>query len=596
MRLILPILLCASVVLGAVLNTPLLAQGERSPKVSGVVELPPPQVVIQRLSGHETRGGGPGPNIRANQDTSGMPQNETWMAVNPLDMNNIVGGANDYRNGDATAGWYTSFDSGLTWTDGVFPIPGNYDASGDPAVAFGLGNRVYFAQLIFQRDNEIPPSGVYVSTSTDGGATWAAAVNVSTSLPDEFDDKELIACDTTTSAYSGNIYLSWTTFTDFYSRSPIYISRSTDGGSNFSTPLEISDTDSNQGSMPAVGRDGEVYLVWKDYYFDRILIDRSFDGGVTFGNDLEVASTTSVSYPLPGFAFRGNSFPYIAVDRTYEQYQGRLYCVWNDERNGDADIYLASSDDHGLTWTQPIRVNDDAVGNGRLQFFPFVTVTEGGAVDVMYYDNIYGSAGLIDVTLARSHDGGSSFGPSIRVTDQSFDPYDDGFGGLFIGDYNGMAATDNASYPFWTDTRSGTDADVYMSKVELAFQSSQDTVSASAPVPTTMTLDAGHARWGRMYLVLGTTSGTVPGTPYGPVTIPINIDNVTKIIYRNVNKPPLKGFEAQLDNRGRGTAVFSPSASQLAPFVGTTFHFAFITPSALGADYTSQALSLDVIP
>jgi len=134
---------------------------------------------VQQLYGHNARGGGPGPNIRANQDTSGLPQNETWMTVNPLDINNIVGGANDYRNGDATAGWYTSFDGGLTWTDGVFPLPGNYDASGDPAVEFGLNERVYFAQLIFQRDGELPPSGIYVSTSTDGGVSYSTPLEIS---------------------------------------------------------------------------------------------------------------------------------------------------------------------------------------------------------------------------------------------------------------------------------------------------------------------------------------------------------------------------------------------------------------------------------
>jgi len=402
----------------------------------------------------------------------------------------------------------------------------------------------------------------------------------------------MIACDTTSGTHDGNIYVTWTKF-NWYG-SPIYFSRSTDGGLNFSTPKDISDTDADQGSMPAVGPNGELYVVWKDYNIDRILFDKSLDGGVTFGSDKEAARTNSVPYPLPGFAFRGNTFPYIAVDRSGGAYNGRIYCVWNDNRNGDADIYMCWSDNGGTNWTSPKRVNDDGIGNGKQQFFPFVTVTEGGAVDVMYYDTGYGSSSLLDVTLIRSGDGGQSFDPSVRVTDQSFDPYHDGFGGVFLGDYNGMAATDNATYPFWTDCRSGTSADVYTSRVELAFESDRDTVSAGTPAPTVFDLDAGPGRAGRTYLIAAGSSGTSPGTPVGSVMVPINRDGVTNWVLANLGNPMIAGFYGSLDSMGRGNGTFAPAAGILAPFVGRSLDFAFVTLSAV--DYTSQPLSLTVQP
>jgi hypothetical protein len=568
----------------------LTAQEKATPSKSGVVEVSPPPALLNRLT-PGLLGGGAGPNVRANQDVTPEPQNETTIAVNPADPYNIVGGANDYRNGDATVGWYTSFDGGLTWTDGVFPIPGNYDASGDPAVAFGPNNRVYFAQLIFQRDSQNPPSGIYVSTSTDGGLTWNAQVNVSTSASSEFDDKELIACDTTGGTYNGNVYVSWT---KFGFGSPIYLSRSTDAGQTFSTPMNISDTSNNQGSMPAIGPNGEVYVVWKDYNSDRIRFDRSVNGGASFGSDRTVADTDSVGFPLSGFAFRGNSFPYIAVDKSGGSNHGRIYCVWNDDRNGDADIYMAWSDNQGTSWTQPKRVNDDSLSNGEEQFFPFVTVTEGGALDVTYYDTGYGSHSLLDMTLIRSGDGGLTFDPSIRVTDQSFDPANDGFGGAFIGDYNGMASTDNATYPLWTDCRNGNDSDAYCSRVELAFQSDRDTVSASSPLPTLFSLDAGSGRAGRNYLIVAGASGTSPGTPVGSVTVPINQDGVTNWVLANIGNPAIAGFWGALDSDGRGSGTFGPSAAHLAGIVGLTLDFAFVALSPV--NYSSQPLSLAVLP
>src|SRR5262245_43954473 len=56
-----------------------------------------------------------GGDIKANPVTTGA-QNETSLAVNPLNPLNWVGVANDYRNGTVETGWYTTLDGGQTWT------------------------------------------------------------------------------------------------------------------------------------------------------------------------------------------------------------------------------------------------------------------------------------------------------------------------------------------------------------------------------------------------------------------------------------------------------------------------------------------------
>src|SRR5690348_11056418 len=116
-----------------------------------------------------------GNDVRANQDYSCMPQDETALDVNPQATRNIVGGANDYRLGWGTSGFYASTDSGRTWYDGITPFPSlpsgdNLDGGGDPAVVFDRDGVAYYAQINFNRTDDT--SGVWVNRSTNGGFTW----------------------------------------------------------------------------------------------------------------------------------------------------------------------------------------------------------------------------------------------------------------------------------------------------------------------------------------------------------------------------------------------------------------------------------------
>jgi hypothetical protein len=154
--------------------------------------------------------------------------------------------------------------------------------------------------------------------------------------------------------------------------------------------------------------------------------------------------------------FRVSSYPSMAADTSGGPNRGNLYLVWSDARNGDADILFIRSTDGGQTWSQPVRINDDPVGNGRDQFFSWVAVDPtNGQIVVMFYDRRADANNLIlDVYVTRSTDGGLTFEPNIKVNTQSFNPRDDRlFQGAFIGDYNAIAVHNNLAYPIWSDTR-----------------------------------------------------------------------------------------------------------------------------------------------
>src|SRR2546422_8188403 len=121
-------------------------------------------------------------------------------------------------------------------------------------------------------------SVLFVSKSTDlktlqpAGTVIATVAGGSDVTFGYFNDKEFATVDTrAASPHRGRIYVTWTRFKfnrldDSYVESPIVLSYSDDGGANWSGPHAVSSPDLNfdQGSVPAVGPNGEVYVVFEN--------------------------------------------------------------------------------------------------------------------------------------------------------------------------------------------------------------------------------------------------------------------------------------------------------------------------------------------
>ncbi|MEZ4690653.1 MAG: sialidase family protein [Ignavibacteria bacterium] len=111
------------------------------------------------------------------------------------------------------------------------------------------------------------------------------------------------------------------------------------------------------------------------------MFDKSTNGGITFGTDKNIAQGTPPDIPISS---SGVTFPSIAADITNGPNSGNVYVAFCDSRNGDPDVFLTRSTNRGVNWSAPVRVNNDPVGNGKLQCWPWIAVDENGNIAITF--------------------------------------------------------------------------------------------------------------------------------------------------------------------------------------------------------------------
>lgn len=324
----------------------------------------------------------------------------------------VVVGWNDgtvFAGGPSATGVGYSSDRGDTWTDiGSPPVSAQLMPFGDPTVVRTSTGTWLVASL-----NGGSAGGNAVQRAVSIGGVLSFTGGVAVSDPTSFADKEYLEYDPSTDT----VYLSYT------GSGGIYFTRSVDDGLTWA-PAQLLD-EGGVGAYPAVGVDGEVYVSWTTGLgsgSEELRLAYSPDGGVTFPGSPSVITTTANGAAAAPLCFNRSFnplFPSCDVDRSSSLYRGRLYAVFSDGPAGEQDALLRFSDDHGVTWSAPLTLNDDTTSD---QYWPQVRVSDtDGRVLVGWFDrrNDPLDQGLTDFYVTMSLPGGESFGPNRRASDMS---------------------------------------------------------------------------------------------------------------------------------------------------------------------------------
>ncbi len=340
--------------------------------------------------------------------------NEPSIAVDPTDPTRIAIGWRQFdtiHNSFRQAGWGYSEDGGQTWTFPDVIERGTFRS--DPVLDFDAEGNFYYNSLSV-------PNGAFgteVFRSTDGGQTWGGAVFAFGG------DKQWMTIDRTDGIGRGNIYHAWSINAGCCGAATF--NRSTQGGLLWETPIQIP-LSPRWGTL-SVGPDGEVYVAGlaSTGGFGVVKSSSLQDPGVPLTTAaFELATTV---YLGGGGRFGGPPNPggllgqvWVATDHSTSVNRGNVYLLSSvDPPGGDPlDVMFARSTDGGVTWSAPVRVNDDPIGNGAYQWMGTMSTAPNGRIDVIWNDTRHsGAAELCQLFYASSTDGGVTWSANIAVSE-----------------------------------------------------------------------------------------------------------------------------------------------------------------------------------
>jgi hypothetical protein len=403
-------------------------------------------------------------------------EGEPSIAINPTNPQHLVAAWMGFQFGQKIVikSAYST-NGGTTWSAPIFQAhlaPGN--SSADVSLGFDhLGNA--FMCYIDYDNVGFTQGQVVVRKSTDGGMSWGNAVEVIniTDCPNKLCiDRPWMVVD-----QSGNAPLAPIYVTTMNADQPAlitppynpYVSVSIDGGQSFMNPRVMDTLNYLAGTSitqpmptPAIDGTGKFYAVYPSYVvsqsvYPRQILASSTNHGTTITHQI-VYQGLNVGVSNSLFKRAGK----LIADPAHPWHLA--YCFLS-EQNDQSDVYLMETTDGGGTWGTMQKVNQDPIGNNRVQDLLWGDFNESGDLVITWRDRRNapndGYDQASEIFAATKPFGAASVGLDYPISSQAaaHDTILEGSG----NDFMSVVYAGDTCYAVWGDVRSGT-LKIYLNK------------------------------------------------------------------------------------------------------------------------------------
>ena len=359
----------------------------------------------------------------------GDAANECTISVDPTNLSRMAIGwrqFDDVTSNFRQAGYGYTTDGGLTWTFPGVLQPGFFRSdpvtgSDETGAFFYLSLRSSWPVQTFFCDD--------MWRSTNGGATWDLISGKQGAIG---GDKQWFTIDKTGGPGHHFQYQSF----DQSNCAGGLFNRSSDAGVTWETPLGIPnepifgtlDVDSNgnlyvggEGNTFYCARSSNAQIGGQTPTFDQVIpVDM---GGDLSGGGINPAGLT------------GQCF--LAIDHSGTATNNNIYMLASVSPPGQSttEVMFVRSTDGGLTFSAPLRINDDTSHESKWHWFGTFAVAPNGRLDAVWYDT-RNAANNRDSQLfySFSTDAGVTWSSNVAVSN-SFDPSQGYPNQSKIGDY-----------------------------------------------------------------------------------------------------------------------------------------------------------------
>jgi hypothetical protein len=357
----------------------------------------------------------------------------------------------------------TTFDGGVTWsTPAAIPHQSPTYGSADVSMDFDHLGNVYATYVDFRKSPD--SGGVYIVKSTDGGISWGTPIEVIDGFADgskEPIDRPWMAIGRTSGGTPDTIFVTTKPAPWIEPPNRAYFTKSYDQGSTWSTWRHIDSTGYQVGnviqapmSTPAVDSGGRFHCIYPTYLASESVYPRYIMANLGPANSFNY----NVAYVVTGAT---------AAD-TLSKVGHRLICDQSNNKHmalltitnlhGDLDVFCKETTDGGSTWTTPVRVNDDALSNGKIQDLVWANFSEHGDLIAAWRDRRNASGTSYqqpsEIWGSVKWKDSLNFSANFKISDTSA-PYDSVYLSGPGNDFMNVTMAQDTMTAVWGDVRTG---------------------------------------------------------------------------------------------------------------------------------------------